>query len=598
MITSPLRTLWAEPRAAEAPRRLPRDYALVAAMMVTALLEGLLRDDVPWQPLATVVAVALAPVLLWRRTHPLACVVVAFGTAMGLGLATLVSGVPNIGLNTMVYVLVLVYALVRWGAGREIVIGLTVVLVAAVIGTVADYTGPADIIGGFAILAASAAGGAAFRYRAESWRRALDQIRSEERVGLARELHDMVAHHVSAIAVQAQAGRAMAGQRPEAPLEALAVIEGEASRTLAEMRSMVRVLRDGASVEYAPQLGIADLVSLARRDPVPVVDVELPNDLYGLPLQVDAAVYRLAQEALTNALRHAHQASRVEIQVVEGAGRLRLSVSDDGRLDPARRVSHGFGLLGMTERVQLLGGTLHAGPSPKGGWAVTAELADGGTPMTVRVLVADDQDLVRTGLSMILAAQPDLEVVGQAADGHAAVEMARRLRPDVCLVDIRMPGLDGIEVTELLAGRGVPDPIAVVVITTFDLDEYVHGALRAGARGFLLKDAGPELLVQAVHAAAAGDALIAPNITRRLLATLAARSPSARRTQPIEPLTDREEEVLALVARGRTNAEIAGDLFIGLTTAKTHVASLLTKIGARNRVEIAMWAYDTGRAGE
>jgi DNA-binding NarL/FixJ family response regulator len=157
-----------------------------------------------------------------------------------------------------------------------------------------------------------------------------------------------------------------------------------------------------------------------------------------------------------------------------------------------------------------------------------------------------------------------------------------------------MPGLDGIEVTELLAGRGVPDPMAVVVITTFDLDEYVYGALRAGARGFLLKDAGPELLVQAVHAAAVGDALIAPNITRRLLATLAAGALSKRRTQPIEPLTEREEEVLTLVALGRTNAE----LFIGLTTAKTHVASLLTKIGARNRVEIAMWAYDTGRVGD
>jgi DNA-binding NarL/FixJ family response regulator len=217
--------------------------------------------------------------------------------------------------------------------------------------------------------------------------------------------------------------------------------------------------------------------------------------------------------------------------------------------------------------------------------------------MTVRVLVADDQDLVRTGLTMILDAQPDIEVVGQAADGHAAVELARTLQPDVCLVDIRMPGLDGIQVTELLAGRGVQVPMAVVVITTFDLDEYVHGALRAGARGFLLKDAGPELLVQAVHAAAVGDALIAPNITRRLLSTLAARGPK-RPTQPIEPLTDREEEVLVLVARGRTNAEIAADLYIGLTTAKTHVASLLAKIGARNRVEIAMWAYDTGRVGD
>ena len=218
--------------------------------------------------------------------------------------------------------------------------------------------------------------------------------------------------------------------------------------------------------------------------------------------------------------------------------------------------------------------------------------------MSIRVVVADDQDLVRTGLVMILGAQPDLEVVGEAADGLAALDLATRLRPDVLLVDIRMPGLDGIEVTELLAGRGVPDPIAVVVITTFDLDEYVHGALRAGARGFLLKDAGPELLVQAVHAAAVGDALIVPNITRRLLSTLAAQAPSKRRTQPIEPLTEREEEVLTLVALGRTNAEIASELFIGLTTAKTHVASLLTKIGARNRVEIAMWAYDTGRVGD
>ncbi len=374
MITNALRSLWAEPRATNAPERTPRDWVLVAVLMLAALLEGVLRDDVPWRPFVTIVAIGLAPALLWRRTHPLACVVVAFGTAMVLGVATLAGGAPSLGLNTMVYVLVLVYALVRWGAGREIVIGLLVVLVAAVIGTIADYTGRADIFGGFGILAAAAAGGAAFRYRAESWRRALEQIRSQERVGLARELHDTVAHHVSAIAVQAQAGRAMAGQRPEAALEALAVIEGEASRTLAEMRAMVRVLRDGAPAEYTPQPGIADLVSLARRDPVPVVEVELPGDLDGVPLQVDAAVYRLAQEALTNALRHARNASRVEIRVVEGTGVLRLRVTDDGQVDPARPASHGFGLLGMTERVQLLGGTLRAGPAAEGGWAVAAEL--------------------------------------------------------------------------------------------------------------------------------------------------------------------------------------------------------------------------------
>ena len=214
--------------------------------------------------------------------------------------------------------------------------------------------------------------------------------------------------------------------------------------------------------------------------------------------------------------------------------------------------------------------------------------------MSIRVVVADDQDLVRTGLAMILGAQPDVEVVGEAADGLAALDLATRLRPDVLLVDIRMPGLDGVEVTRRLAGPDVADPMAVVVITTFDLDEYVLGALRAGARGFLLKDAGPQLLVQAIHAAADGDALIAPNVTRRLLATFADQAPGVP-AQPVDPLTEREEEVLALVARGRTNAEIATELFVSLSTVKTHVASLMTKLGARNRVEIAMWAYATRR---
>jgi DNA-binding NarL/FixJ family response regulator len=215
--------------------------------------------------------------------------------------------------------------------------------------------------------------------------------------------------------------------------------------------------------------------------------------------------------------------------------------------------------------------------------------------MTIRVLVADDQEIVRTGLRMILDAQPGIEVVGEAADGRAAVALARQLRPDVCLFDIRMPAMDGIEATRQLAGPDVDDPLAIVVITTFDLDEYVYGALRAGARGFLLKDAGPELLVQAIHAAANGDALIAPNVTVRLLAAFSDPPTGRPRVQPIEPLTGREEEVLVTVAHGRTNAEIADELHISLSTVKTHLASLMAKLGARNRVELVMWAYDTNR---
>ncbi len=217
--------------------------------------------------------------------------------------------------------------------------------------------------------------------------------------------------------------------------------------------------------------------------------------------------------------------------------------------------------------------------------------------MTIRVLIADDQDIVRTGLRMILDAQPDIEVVGEAVDGRDALELARRLRPDVCLFDIRMPELDGIELTRQLAGPDVADPLAIVVITTFDLDEYVHGALKAGARGFLLKDAGPELLAQAVRSAASGDALIAPSVTARLLSSFSDLGASASEpaAQPLDPLTEREEEVLVTVARGRTNAEIADDLCISLSTVKSHLASLMSKLGARNRVELAMWAYETDR---
>lgn len=374
VITDVLRSLWAEPRAADPPARVPRDWLLVGVLMIAALCEGLLLDDVSWRAMATIVAVGLAPALLWRRTHPLTCVVVAFGAATALTLAGWVAGVNGVGLGTMVYVLVFVYALVRWGSGREIVIGLAVVLVAAAVGTIVDYASAAEVLGGFALFGAAAASGAAYRYRAESRRRAADQIRGQERVALARELHDIVAHHVSAIAVQAQAGRAMAGQRPEAGLEALAVIEREASRTLTEMRAMVRVLRDGASTEYAPQPGVADLRSLARSGPEPVVEVDVPADLPELSPQVDAAIYRLAQEALTNSLRYARNASRVHIQVSQREGSLRLRVADDGHGSTPRATSYGFGLVGMAERVELLGGTLHAGPGPDRGWIVEAEL--------------------------------------------------------------------------------------------------------------------------------------------------------------------------------------------------------------------------------
>ncbi len=215
--------------------------------------------------------------------------------------------------------------------------------------------------------------------------------------------------------------------------------------------------------------------------------------------------------------------------------------------------------------------------------------------MSIRVLVADDQEMVRAGFRMILDDADDIEVVAEAADGATAVAQALELRPDVCLMDIRMPHLDGLEATRRLAGPDVSDPLRVVVVTTFDLDEYVHAALANGAAGFLLKDAGPALLLEAVRAAARGDVLVSPSVTVRLLAHFSTPVSQREPEQPVLPLTDREEEVLRAVAHGRSNAEIAEELFISLGTVKTHLSSLQDKIGARNRVELAAFAFRSGR---
>ena len=220
--------------------------------------------------------------------------------------------------------------------------------------------------------------------------------------------------------------------------------------------------------------------------------------------------------------------------------------------------------------------------------------------MGCRILVVDDQALVRTGFRMILDAEDGFEVVGEAEDGLEAVELTARLRPDLVLMDIRMPQLDGVEATRRIAGPDVVDPVPVLILTTFDLDEYVYDALRAGASGFLLKDTPPEELVQAVRVVASGDALLAPSVTRRLIAEFASRPESAPAPVPaLESLTDREREVLVLVARGLSNAEIAAQLYVGETTVKTHVGRVLMKLGLRDRVQAVVLAYEVGlvRAG-
>jgi DNA-binding NarL/FixJ family response regulator len=215
--------------------------------------------------------------------------------------------------------------------------------------------------------------------------------------------------------------------------------------------------------------------------------------------------------------------------------------------------------------------------------------------MSVRVVVADDQLLVRAGFRVLVDSAPDLEVIGEAGDGVEAVELARRERPDVVLMDIRMPVMDGLEATRRIVADELLGGVRVLVLTTFDLDEYVYQALRAGASGFLLKDTPPADLLAAIRVVAAGDALLAPSVTRRLIQEFARRpEPAAVAPAALAALTDREREVLALVARGLSNAEIAGRLFVSAATAKTHVSRVLAKLGARDRAQLVMLAYETG----
>ena len=214
--------------------------------------------------------------------------------------------------------------------------------------------------------------------------------------------------------------------------------------------------------------------------------------------------------------------------------------------------------------------------------------------MSIRVVIADDQAVVRSGFRAILEDEPDLEIVGDAADGLAAVEVAHRRGADVVLMDIRMPRLNGLEATRRLAGPGVEHPIDVIVVTTFDLDDYVFGALRAGAAGFLLKDAAPETLTAAIRAVANGHGLIAPEVTRRLIARFAATAPDPDRRHELDALSEREREVLLEVAHGRANGQIARRLFIEETTVKSHVSSILLKLGLHSRVQAVIFAYETG----
>ncbi|MEV4411006.1 histidine kinase [Catellatospora sp. NPDC049609] len=361
-------SLWREPRPVPVPPHGRRDHLLVGALLALTIAEALLRPGLPAASL--LLTAAYTATLPWRREHPLPMVLLAFGAGALVSLLAR-DAVPDT--YTMVYLLLLPYSLFRWGAGRDIVLGAAVMLAGMGLSALTRSTSLADSLGGLAVVSAVATAGLARRYRMRARARELDQVRLVERAQLARDLHDTVAHHVSAIAIRAQAGLAAAPARPQAATDALRLIETEASRALAEMRAMVDVLRRDEPAGYAPEPVAGDLHRLARPPGDGLrVDVHVDGDLATVQAPLGGALYRMAQESVTNAQRHARQATRVEVQVSVDDRSVRLRVGDDG--SPARDTGRGYGLTGMSERVQLLGGVFRAGPDPAGGWSVAVEL--------------------------------------------------------------------------------------------------------------------------------------------------------------------------------------------------------------------------------
>jgi len=354
---------------------------LVVAFICWSVLEAVLRQDMAPRPLLLIAALAAVAPLPWRRTHPLVAAAAAFGTLTVVDIVRILTGSQGALPSSVSATLVLTYALFRWGSGREAASGLGVILLWLAITHVADPTRLADAVAAYAFFLFAAALGAAIRYRAKIRIRDIDQAKSREREQLARELHDTVAHHVSGIAIQAQAGRAIAASHPERAIEALVTIEDAATRTLTELRAIVGVLRASQHTEFAPQPGLAEVEQLATDGQGhPCVEVTLGGELDDLPPAVGAAIYRLAQESITNARRHARHATQVTVAVTGDDEQVRLIVDDDGSTGAPGRAPAGYGLVGMRERATLLGGTFQAGPTAGRGWRVEANLPRTGTP--------------------------------------------------------------------------------------------------------------------------------------------------------------------------------------------------------------------------
>jgi len=587
------------------------DWAIVVVLCVTTVFGWALdRAHQPAWVLPLDLAACLA--LAWRRSRPLP----VLALVVAVDVVQIVTDLPA---NTLVYItLIAVYSVAAYASRRQAVVAVLasyVAIVGAFLSPFATFEG--GVVEAAAFIAAAAVLGdsirtrraylAAVEERAARMERERDAqatiAAAAERTRIAREMHDVVAHSLSVMVAQADGAEYVMDTSPDQARRAIATVAETGRHALTEMHRLLGVLRSPhVEGELTPQPGVDQLDDLIARTQSAGLPVTLSVRGAPVPMSpgLSLTVYRIVQEALTNTLKHGGPSVTATVQLRYLPSDVEVDITDNG-------YPSGVARSGLVIAVQRRPWThRHARAHRRvrgessGRSARRRRLADpcaaavGGAVVTISVVLVDDQPSLRLGFRMVLDAQQDMRVVAEAGDGEEALSVVAVHRPDVVLMDVRMPRLDGVEATRRIVASGSRS--RVLILTTFDLDEYAFAGLRAGASGFLLKNVPPPDLLTAIRAVATGDAVVAPSVTRRLLDVFADRlpTPSKPLDEILVPLTPREREVLVEVATGDSNAQIAERLVLSEATVKTHVGRILAKLQLHDRVQAVALAYESG----